>query len=310
MNKQTTYELQVIFSQDLKKASLQKDQILDWFAEHQVLNFVEGAVDGLDLDHEFGLDDSHFYEDQGGQESPLSVFSFESSYLDELEQNITKNFAELTLVRKSMDSDTWQSGWKESFQPIDTGLFYIHPPWIQAVNIEGRRNLVVDPGMAFGSGQHVTTRLCLSFIQKLWDEHFNYADSKLLDLGTGSGILAMAMAKLGAKQVVATDLDHDAVRAAKENAILNELELDVRLGSVPDSQEGLKFDLVVANILFVVLRQLIPAIAPILKSSGKLVLSGLLEEDAEEMTRISAESGLRLISSLTDQGWISLMLQK
>src|SRR5690606_19974632 len=129
--------------------------------------------------------------------------------------------------------------------------------------------LLIDPGMAFGTGQHETTRLCLREVESLKERGAFKPETKILDLGTGSGILAIGAAKLGAKNIWATDIDPDAVMVAKANAELNQVALNVAPGGIPKGSDRM-FDIVIANILTVILVKLMPDLARSLKPGGIL----------------------------------------
>ena len=135
-------------------------------------------------------------------------------------------------------------GWKDSFKPFATKKFYVYPPWEQNKEELGKIPLEVEPGMAFGTGQHATTQLCLAQIENLFESK---TIETVLDVGTGTGILAIAAIKLGAKKLVGTDIDADAVIAAKENAVRNECSFEVFQDSVPADTNS--YDFVIANIL-------------------------------------------------------------
>ncbi len=309
MNSDITYELQIIFSKNNAGLST-KEAVIIWLKNHQITNFMEGAVDNLDLDHEYGLDDSHFYEENGGDSSPISLFGYDQEYFSQLGKELSQSFTDVQILHKSMNTKSWQTDWQDSFPPIITDHFFIHPPWLKPDTDIEKHTITIDPGIAFGSGHHESTRLCVRLIESLKKQSFKFSEKKIVDIGTGSGILAICLAKLGSKHLWATDLDQDAVRASRENAKINHVHFTVGQGSIPAQLEHEAFDLIVSNILYVVLKKLIPAFAKALKPSGKIILSGLLEENAEDLINYAKEHKLFFVESITERGWLAVILQK
>jgi ribosomal protein L11 methyltransferase len=199
----------------------------------------------------------------------------------------------------------WNESWKKGFTPLDVGeRFTVLPPWEQ--KHEDRINLVIDPGMAFGTGHHETTRSCLVLIEK-YDREL--AKERFLDLGTGTGLLAIAASKLGYKQVMAVDTDPLATEAARMNAGLNEVaNVEIREGSI--SETSGTFDCIAANIISGVLMLLAPLIASRLGPSGIAVLSGILADQADEVLAEMREAGLTLKERFPDGKWVSLVVGK
>ncbi len=199
----------------------------------------------------------------------------------------------------------WNETWKKSFQSVDIGKqFTILPPWEK--NKKDRINLIIDPGMAFGTGHHETTRSCLVLME-------NYAPKtakeKFLDIGAGTGILAIAARKLGYQHVIGIDMDTLAVDAARENVIIN---------NVPDveiSEEGLAelretFDVIAANLISGVLVQLAPPLFTHMNPGGIAILSGILIGQEGEVIDAMEKAGLRLRETYRDGKWVSLVMER
>lgn len=224
--------------------------------------------------------------------------------LDESLQDLVKHFPEWIIQVKgiTVKEEDWATAWKAYFKPIRVGKnFLIKPSWedIQP-NLEDLV-LELDPGMAFGTGTHATTTLCLELLEDIVKPGM-----KVFDLGTGSGILAIAAAKLGA-QVEAVDLDPVAVRAAQENIDLNHVAALVSakhgdLGSVLKGQA----DLVVANIIADVILLLLPDLKRILKPDGEFIASGIIESRSEDVENGMREAGLEVIDKKEDAMWVAL----
>jgi ribosomal protein L11 methyltransferase len=191
----------------------------------------------------------------------------------------------------------WVQLTQSQFEPIRVSeRLWIVPSWHEAPDPDALV-LVLDPGMAFGTGSHPTTRLCLEWLERIVTPGLS-----VLDYGCGSGILAIAAAKLGATEVLGVDIDLQAVTAARNNAERNSVS-----ATFDDSARPLKgqFDLVVANILANPLKALAPAIAGHVRPGGQLALSGILAEQADELIAIYAPY-LPLSVADTREGWVCL----
>jgi ribosomal protein L11 methyltransferase len=182
----------------------------------------------------------------------------------------------------------WLEEWKKSWQPVEIGRFVVAPPWSEVGHIDGRLVIRIEPGMAFGTGTHETTRLCLAAVEKY------FAGGSLLDVGTGTGILAIAAAKLfpGA-HIEACDTDAEAIAIACENAAANNVSkgIEFRVGSVDNATASA--DLVCANLTADVILSLLPALTNV--TCGRLILSGILEEQVE-----AVKAAFRALGSTSD----------
>ncbi len=198
----------------------------------------------------------------------------------------------------------WNESWKEGFRPLDVGqTFTILPPW--EAPKAGRINLVIDPAMAFGTGHHETTRSCLVLLEK---HAAGMTKERFLDVGTGTGILAIAAQKCGFRYVEAVDTDPLAVDAARRNAELNKTPgIIIREGSI-SAADG-RFDCITANILSGVLVLLAPALARGLNPSGVLILSGILTGQDDEVLAAMEQEGLACRERYQDGKWTSLVVQ-
>lgn len=190
----------------------------------------------------------------------------------------------------------WLAVWKEGLEPVTVGALTVTPPWIDA----GPDAVVIDPGQAFGTGHHETTTGCLAALQEL-----HLAGRSVLDVGTGSGILAIAAARLGAGRVVGVDTDPLAVAAARANAAVNDVDVDVREGSA-DAAAPERFDVVVANLDTDTLSRLATALADRLAPGGSLIASGVSLARQTEAATALTRAGLR---PLTRPGreWVVLL---
>ncbi len=210
-----------------------------------------------------------------------------------------------------VEEEDWTKNYKKTFfaQKLSS-LFFLVPLWDKkSVVPHGFYPIRLEPGQAFGTGLHATTRLCLIFMERWFQAHSNPASVSVLDVGTGSGILAIAGSKLGAGRVVAVDNDPLAVEAAKENAATNEQEIvQVSGKDVLEISEG--FDLVVANILLETHLELAPVYAKLVKSTGALILSGLLGGQEKQTAERLESLGFLTESSSHMQEWVAMQFYR
>jgi ribosomal protein L11 methyltransferase len=222
-----------------------------------------------------------------------------SSLLDALR---IYNLSPITLIdlttREIPDRD-WLAEWKKDWQPAEVGRFIVAPPWSEVK--AGRIVIRIEPGMAFGTGTHETTRLCLKAIEKY------FRGGSFLDVGTGTGILAMAAAKLFSEaRIHAVDVDPEAVAIARENARLNGLgdRITFQVGSV--NQQTSSADLVCANLTAPVIVELLPLLLGV--TCGRLVLSGILVEQSDLVRSRLLEMGIDRVETEQDGEWIALVV--
>lgn len=202
-------------------------------------------------------------------------------------------------LREVVDRD-WLEEWKQSWQPVEIGRFIIAPPWSNLGDVHDRLVIRIEPGMAFGTGTHETTRLCLDAIQK------HFAGGSFLDVGTGTGILAIAAAKLFPQShIEACDTDETAITIARENAHLNRVEqINFWAGSIDDSTASA--DLVCANLTADVITSIMPALVGV--TCGKLILSGILETQLEMVQAALHQSGIDDFEIAQDGEWVALIV--
>ena len=203
---------------------------------------------------------------------------------------------DFTYKLEPLEDKDWEREWMDNFHPMQFGeRLWICPSW-RDVPDPNAVNVMLDPGLAFGTGTHPTTALCLR-----WLDGIDMTDKTVVDFGCGSGILALAALKLGAKRVIGIDIDPQALQATKENARRNGVEdrLDVFL---PENQPVLEADVVVANILSGPLLELREVITGYCKSDGLLVLSGILAEQVATIEQAYAND-ISLEPSVIDGEW-------
>lgn len=205
-------------------------------------------------------------------------------------------------VREVADED-WLGEWKKGWQPVEVGeRFIIAPPWTTISNERGRIVIRIEPGMAFGTGTHETTRLCLVAIEKY------FSGGSFLDVGTGTGILAIAAAKLfpGAR-VEAYDTDVEAIAIARENARLNGVGEYITFQAGGISDQTASADLVCANLTADVITPMLPSLLSV--TCGRLILSGILDSQVASLNARLLECGVQAPSEIIEDGeWVALIV--
>jgi ribosomal protein L11 methyltransferase len=197
----------------------------------------------------------------------------------------------------------WNETWKKKFVPIDVGdTFAVLPPWEKAP--PGRIPIIVDPGMAFGTGHHETTKTCLALLERFAAK---FPGGRFLDVGTGTGILLVAAARLGFSSLRGVDIDPLAVDAARRNAELNGIDASVILQGTIAEAEG-TYDLVTANLMAGVLVAIAGDLSRCLSSTGAAILSGMLVGQEPEVLAALDKTGLLLIEQVVEGRWVSLVL--
>lgn len=204
----------------------------------------------------------------------------------------------------SMEDQDWLEGWKQFFSPFEISpRLAVTPSWEKFTPHQGQATVILDPGMAFGTGTHGTTYTCL---QALSD--YLQPGLRVCDVGTGSGILAIAAVKLDAGSVIATDNDDLAVRVARENAELNGVgeRIDFCVSSLLDGVDG-PFDLITANILAPVIIELVPQLSRVLAPGGIFISSGYIVEQEADIRAALEQAGHRVEKRYERENWVTLV---
>ncbi len=234
--------------------------------------------------------------------------------LERLKQEIDCGSCEIE-ASETEDKD-WINNWKQYFKPFVVDDILIKPTWEEIPPEHADKLLIqIDPGTAFGTGQHETTQLCIHGLLKYMKK-----GDHVLDVGTGSGILGITALKLGAAEVVGTDLDENAIHAAAENAQVNDLapeQFRIMIGNLIDDRkvkDGVgyeKYDVVVANILADVIIPLQGEVAPHLKKGGIFITSGIINiREADVQAAFARNTELEVIETVTQGEWVSIVARK
>jgi ribosomal protein L11 methyltransferase len=267
-------------------------------------------------------------EDAGTPTGPITVRAYleVNDQLEETRQKLEESLYYLGMIRplpapayKQIADQNWMEAWKQHYKPILIGRrLLILPAWMESPNPE-RIAIKIDPGMAFGTGTHPTTQLCLELMELFFTQSSiqNRKSEIVIDVGCGSGILSIAAIKLGAKAVIGVDIDEESVKNSRENADTNGVgeDLILGMGSVQEILDG-KFGfksapLVVANILAPVIVRLFTAgMANLIEDNGAIVLSGILFEQEQSVIEAGQAQGLQMNERRQIGDWVALTMSR
>jgi ribosomal protein L11 methyltransferase len=266
-------------------------------------------------------------EDAGTPTGPITVRAYleVDEHLEEKRQKLEESLYYLGMIQplpaptyQQIADQNWMEAWKQHYKPILVGKrLVIVPAWMESPDPD-RVAIKIDPGMAFGTGTHPTTQLCLELMEKFFDDQSSYIAHhplSVIDVGCGSGILSIAAIKLGAQSVLGVDIDAGSVKNSRENADANGLgqELILGVGSVDEIRKGQflfdKAPLVVANILApVIVRLFDGGLAGLIEGQGSILLSGILEDQAERVIDAGQAKGLQLKDRRQMGDWVALAM--
>ena len=225
-------------------------------------------------------------------------------------RKIYPGFGEQPLIWTLLKDRNWTHSWRRFFSPQKVGRsLWITPPWVDPPQFHRRHVITIEPGMAFGTGAHATTRCCLEFLEHLVSR-VNGDELHALDLGTGSGILAIALAKMGASSVLALDNDPTALKVARGNVRLNGVERRVKLSNCRVERVVETFPVVVANLTAETIIDLGGALEERVSAGGHLVLSGILKPKAGQVLHRFSPGHFLLSRRAQQKEWVTLLLKK
>ena len=227
--------------------------------------------------------------------------------LEFLKERLTAENIPFTAGSVGVDDSDWNENWKKYFHPIEIGeKLAVVPSWENYENAQNRTVLNIDPGAAFGTGTHATTSLCLELLQGFVNE-----DSRMLDIGCGSGILALASVLLGMKSAFGVDIDAQSVKTAKENAEINNISDKVKfeVGDLTEVVSG-KYDVICANIVADVIIRLLPDAKNFMNDNGVLIISGIIDLRKDDVLKAVRENGFTVTNEKYKDNWCAFVLQK
>ena len=205
----------------------------------------------------------------------------------------------------------WGETWKKYFKPLRVGRnIVIKPTWEPFVPSGTDIVIEIDPGMAFGTGQHASTRMCLEAIEAIRLEDRTFSTLPVLDVGTGTGILGIACAKLGAERVLCVDNDGQATKIAQENVFINRVEGRVTVADRDIASLTEPFPLVVANLTAKILCELYPHLIRLVSLGGNLVISGIIEQNKPDIEARFIGNGFSLRRLITEREWVCYILKR
>ena len=264
-------------------------------------------------------------EDAGTPTGPITVRAYleMNDQIEETRHKLEESLYYLGRIQplpaasyKQIADQNWMEAWKQHYKPILIGeRLVIIPAWMETPD-PNRIAIKIDPGMAFGTGTHPTTQLCLELMEKkILEIRSSNNELRVTDVGCGSGILSMAALKLGAASVLGVDIDADSIVNARENATTNHMgdELILSVGSVQEVLDGKfafrKAPLVVVNILAPVIIRLFDAgLAELIEQGGAIILSGILQEQAQNVLDAAQAKGLKLNERKQMGDWVALTM--
>jgi ribosomal protein L11 methyltransferase len=266
------------------------------------------------------LDEGQEYRVLSGQPVKVRAYLPIDGKEEEVRQRVAEGLWHLSslgpqfvgeLQTRIVNEEDWANAWKDYYHVTHIGKrLVIRPSWREYTPKDDEVVIELDPGMAFGTGLHPTTRMCLEQVeQRVWP------GLRVLDVGTGSGILALAAAKLGAASVYCIDNSSVAVESAIANAAVNQLSerISVVLGVLDDAEATRlagQFDLVLANIIARVIGSIAPYLARVLTPGGILITGGIIEERRHEAEQPLLDAGLKLVQQVMIDDWVTLIMRK
>lgn len=245
-------------------------------------------------------------------ESKQTVVDSVETYLDSLSL-LFPDSVKPTMTTTDIIASDWGEEWKKYFHPLRVGKrFVIKPTWESCQPVGDDIIIEIDPGMAFGTGQHHSTAMCLEAMEELYSVNASGDVSlgEVLDVGTGTGILGIAAARLGAKNVVCLDIDEQAVAIAIENAELNQVAEKMQIHNLPLDSLRQQFDLILANLTARTLRELSNQLESLLAPGGYLIISGIIDQQGPEIEECFSRAPLCLKRKMKSAEWRCYVITK
>lgn len=239
------------------------------------------------------------------EENFSQTYNAVQAELEELKENSPFNLGSLEVEVRDIDDQDWVNEWKKYYKPIHIGKIVVVPKWLKYDKKDDEKVVLIDPGMAFGTGTHESTKLCLTLFSEL-----NCEEKSVVDIGAGSGILGITASVCGAKSVYLSDIDEVAVKACRENAELNQIKNATITCDDLIKNADIKGDIVFANITADILIMLSKDIGNCLNENGYIILSGIIKARYNEVLAAYLQAGFSLDKSLVDGEWCGIRLRK
>jgi ribosomal protein L11 methyltransferase len=296
----------------IETAKEQKELVAHLLTQLEIGDFIYGSIDcDLEAEYDPSTATKDLYE-MLNVNTPILIYNEDLIFLKSIQSALEMLFPKVGLpvtpspfkIQEIADQN-WRESWKKSFRPVLVqDQFAIIPPWEKPENFSQKHKIIIDPGMAFGTGQHETTRICLEMM-------LTYpAPKRFFDVGTGSGILAIAAKMFGAEFVFGNDIDPECMAVANENIIKNNVTgitfTPVPVAEVPENN----FDLIVANIQCRPLKKLVPEILKRLSEHGVVIFSGILVSEKEEFIEFLELNDGKVIDHRDLNHWCGIACQK
>lgn len=324
-----TFELQIRFVLELEKAIPLKREVLSWLRREGYEQVVESLIDGIDFPvGEFEGDESSLDVWQSSlidreDAAPIAVYDVDEMVIEALGEKLRRAFPRgIKLVRTTITNESWSMAWDEDTSVIQTDRFVVLHPGTASPN-SSLIPLYIHPGEAFGSGRHATTKVALEMLEKLYlkssdnsaepqvgTEERSYTSRRMLDVGTGNGILLLAGSKVGFQDLLGTEIDQAVLDEARANLALGEIDARLILTPKPAVAPDIRYDLVTANILAPVLHELMPIFAASLDQGGVLLLAGFVAKEEPGIVESARKNGLVVRMRGECRGWVGLALQR
>lgn len=298
----TTHEGSELFSDILFSAGVSGVSVYD---RQDILSLREGGViwDYIDEKLLENADERVYVKGIIGEESKNEIIQSIEDNIAEMRKISPFNLGSGEIIVTEIDDEDWRNEWKKYYKPIVTRSVTVVPEWIKYDAKEGERLLWIEPGMAFGTGEHETTKMCLDFLGDI-----EICGKSVIDVGAGSGILGIAAVLCGAKSAYMCDIDSTAIVTARKNAELN-MVTDCCVIELSDLlNKKTKADLIFANITADILIRLSGTIADYLNGGGKIILSGIIHDRLDDVKNAFEKAGLRLVGQERLGEWNALLL--
>ncbi|MEA4812853.1 MAG: 50S ribosomal protein L11 methyltransferase [Anaerolineaceae bacterium] len=288
-------------------------------AEVVAETFARFAPDGVVINSVTAFDKESYEQRPTGEMQVVAYLPMDEK-LEETKTRLEESIWHLSTICplnslsfRQIENQDWMAEWKKHYQPLELGKnLMVLPAWIDAKIAGGRLPIRISPDMAFGTGTHPSTQLCMIALEK-----YGCKGKNVIDIGSGSGILAIEAVRLGAERVLGVDIEADAVRSAASNAELNDLPERIlfeegSLSNILAREDGLaQAPVVLANILAHILIDMFgKGLAETVSPDGIIILGGILEHQAQAVLDAALPKGMKLIETFKDGDWVVLVLQK